>query len=78
MRADTSEPAFPAPEAARVRFGAENQDAFMGVTMRDYFAAKALSTICAYGCEDVASWTAEDFAKHAYGIADAMLAERAQ
>lgn len=47
-----------------------------GMSLRDYFAAKALATASAYAAEDVATWDAEDFARHAYGIADAMLAAR--
>jgi hypothetical protein len=47
-----------------------------GMTLRDYFAAKALSTVQAYSQEDVSTWSPEDFAKHAYALADAMLAAR--
>jgi len=47
-----------------------------GMSLRDYFAAKALATISAYPAEDVAHWDGADFAKHAYIVADAMLAVR--
>lgn len=46
------------------------------ILLRDYFAAMALQTISAYPPEDVATWSAEDFAKHVYATADAMLEER--
>lgn len=52
--------------------------ALQGMTLRDYFAAQALTTIPAYASEDVSTWTPADFARHAYLIADAMLAERAK
>ncbi|MGS0735525.1 helix-turn-helix transcriptional regulator [Pseudomonas sp. GG8] len=51
-------------------------EGLQGLTLRDYFAAKALATASAYSSEDVATWDAEDFAKHAYSLADAMLAAR--
>ena len=41
-----------------------------GMTLRDWFAGRALSDLV--GRE----WTAETAAKHAYQLADAMLAER--
>lgn len=47
-----------------------------GMSLRDYFAAQALATTPGYASEDMATWGAEDFAKHVYAIADAMLAER--
>lgn len=47
-----------------------------GMSLRDYFAAKALATAYAYPSDDVQHWDASDFAKHAYAIADAMLAAR--
>lgn len=56
-------------------FGSRSSD---GMTLRDYFAAKALATVSAYDSRDVDTWTPSDFAHHAYAIADAMLAERAK
>lgn len=47
-----------------------------GMSLRDYFAAKALDTVSAYPPEDIATWSAADFARHAYGVADAMLTAR--
>jgi hypothetical protein len=49
-----------------------------GMSLRDYFAAQALTTIPAYSGDDVNTWAPDDFARHAYSIADAMLAERAK
>ncbi|MDH1299709.1 hypothetical protein [Achromobacter sp. GD03932] len=48
----------------------------MGMSLRDYFAAKALATAIGYSDQDLSTWAPEDFAKHAYQIADAMLAAR--
>lgn len=61
--------AFPHDE--RARYGKR-----AGMTLRDYFAAKALATASGYSGEDLATWSAEDFARHAYAIADAMLSIR--
>ena len=47
-----------------------------GLSLRDYFAAKALATSIGYASQDLSTWAPEDFAKHAYQIADAMLAAR--
>lgn len=43
-----------------------------GMTLRDYFAAKAMQGILFEGLEP------EETAKHAYAMADAMLKEREQ
>lgn len=69
-------PAYPAPDAARARFGETESDAFMGMTLRDYFAAKAMQTVLA---ADVKSaYSVIGVAAEAYSIADAMLEERAK
>lgn len=49
-----------------------------GMSLRDYFAAKALATASGYAADELSTWTAEDFARHAYAIADAMLAARGE
>jgi hypothetical protein len=56
-------------------FPSENVDEFFyGMTLRDYFAAKAMqSLIIHYGDEGYT-----EAAEHAYALADAMLAERAK
>lgn len=46
------------------------------VQLRDTFAGQALITAAAYSHADVTTWDAEDFAKHSYAVADAMLEAR--
>ena len=74
-------PAFPVADYDHMVFEpktvAETKRDLSGMSLRDYFAAKVLSTVQAYAHEDVATWSPEDFAKHAYALADAMLAARA-
>lgn len=70
-------PAFPIP-------GLHADPDFNGMTLRDYFAAKAISGALstATGLESVDDDTLRaafaSGAKHAYMLADAMLAERAK
>lgn len=45
-----------------------------GMTLRDYFAAKAMQGICARG--PTSEWSNTRFAAEAYDIADAMLKAR--
>jgi hypothetical protein len=45
-----------------------------GMTLRDYFAAKAVQGICASG--PAKSWSDDAIAREAYQIADAMLRAR--
>ena len=45
-----------------------------GMTLRDYFAAKAMEGICASG--PINEWTNERLTAEAYDIADAMLKAR--
>lgn len=73
MNDKTGGPAFPCTPDNAARFNAPGS---VGMTLRDYFAAKALHTISAYPPEDIATWSADDFAKHAYATADAMLKAR--
>ena len=44
------------------------------MTLRDYFAAKAVQGICASGPSE--DWTNDQLAAEAYELADAMLKER--
>lgn len=78
---DGLQPAFPVADYDHQTFRpetlTEHKRQLSGMTLRDYFAAKALSTVHAYSHEDVSTWAPEDFAKHAYALADAMLAARA-
>lgn len=65
MKTDpTKEPAFPRNHAS---------DGHNGMTIRDYFAAKALAGMASQYHEH---WTEELVAKCAYELADAMLKER--
>lgn len=53
----------------------------MGMTLRDYFAAKAMqATVAATFAhvDDDNQWDCVEIAKHAYLIADAMLIERSR
>ncbi len=76
--------AFPQPitsdNASGIWMSCENGKEFAGMTLRDYFAAKAMHGY-------LASWSAnhapvldcaEGLAKHSYLIADAMLSERSK
>lgn len=55
-------------------------NAMQGMSLRDYFAAKALQGTLASpqikGNSDLDSWRHADFAQFAYSLADAMLAAR--
>ncbi|KDB58408.1 hypothetical protein [Bordetella bronchiseptica] len=68
-------PAFPIPLNPGQSY--QGHSPCDGMTLRDYFAAKALATASGYAADDLSTWSAEDFARHAYAIADAMLAARA-
>jgi hypothetical protein len=59
-------------------YTAARAQAMQGMTLRDYFAAQALTTVAAYDSHDVDTWTPRDFAHHAYALADAMIEERAK
>ena len=65
---NTGGPAFPVDETALVRN-------LQGMTLRDYFAAKALAGICA-NTDNRAYKGQMDFAVVAYVLADAMLKAR--
>jgi hypothetical protein len=64
-------PAFPLPLGTANCAEPEQSG---GMTLRDYFAAKAMQGYCAR--EDSIDSYADDIAADAYAIADAMLAER--
>jgi hypothetical protein len=61
---NTGGPAFPY----------ENRYEHEGMTLRDYFAAKALQGICASG--PTSDWSNTRIAADAYALADAMLKAR--
>ncbi len=60
-------PAFPIPDGV---------SHFPGMTLRDYFAAKAIAPIMLHPQGPSGHW--ETIASQAYAMADAMLAERAK
>ena len=64
MTDKTSEPAFPLQDASAFQFH--------GISIRDYFAAKAMQGLTT----DPSLVTYEDLAKEAYKIADAMMEAR--
>ncbi len=64
MSADTGGPAFPTTEVAMMR-------SLQGMTLRDYFAAKAMQAIVSNGDVDP-----QKISQASYIIADAMLKER--
>jgi hypothetical protein len=70
MSADNSGPAFPVPAG-----NGEAVAPYDGMTLRDYFAAKALAGMASAYHEH---WTVERAAEAAYELADAMLKERAK
>ena len=66
MSADTSGPAFPVP-------GLQHDEGFNGISMRDYFAAKAMQSMC----EEAPVYDHfSSCARDAYKMADAMLEAR--
>lgn len=66
---NTGGPAFPCEYE-----GSTRSDAY-GMTMRDYFAAKAMAGICAHR-DNWGFPSSQAIAKQAYDIADAMLEAR--
>jgi hypothetical protein len=64
---NTGGPAFPTTEIAMMR-------SLQGMTLRDYFAAKAMQGICASGPTN--EWSNSRLAAEAYDLADAMLKAR--
>ncbi len=69
---ETGGPAFPAPDLGEHDFG--QRGAYWGMTLRDYFAAKAMQGFCSGSF-----WSEtdnDDCASAAYKMADAMLKAR--
>lgn len=78
MSIDMSEPAFPSAGVVIDYDKNEHQQgAYGGMSLRDYFAAKAYSAMIAGGYWP-AGYSLEEQARMAYMHADAMLAARAQ
>ena len=73
MSTDTGGPAFPLPY--------ESNDVlpfYRGMTLRDYFAAKAMQGLLAQSQGTALGSSVEQAAKYAYAMADAMLKARKQ
>jgi len=69
-----NDPAFPVfPET-----GAGHAAAFQGMTLRDYFAAKAMQGLLAQSQGTALGSPVEKAAEYAYAMADAMLKAREQ
>ena len=71
QKIETGGPAFPAPDLGEHDFG--QRGAYWGMTLRDYFAAAALTGIIAKGEDEMYPMYR---ASEAYALADAMLKER--
>lgn len=88
MSREDGGPAYPAPEASKARFGDSNPDAFLGMSLRDYFAAGFAAAQATTTSADTAFINAgyvdprdgisvaEKIARSSYELADAMLAAR--
>ena len=84
MSKEDGDPAFPALEAAKARFGDSNPDAFLGMSLRDYLAAKAMQGYLANAWQaqeldslgESAAQQMATVAEISYAMADAMLAAR--
>ncbi|MDL2186748.1 hypothetical protein P5706_21390 [Pseudomonas sp. ChxA] len=76
MSKDNSEPAFPAPEASMEHYG--KADGYTGMSLRDYFAAKAMQGFSASPSmiDSNDSRAIAYVAAASYAMADAMLAAR--
>ena len=69
MKTNTGEPAFPGLHPSKE---CHYQDA--GMTLRDYFAAKAMAALVVVYTDDKA--IVDEYSQRAYAIADAMLKAR--
>lgn len=73
MNKKTGGPAFPC-EIIGIDMDGEYRKPFAGMTLRDYFAAKAMLGFLTLDMQD--EYLASETAKEAYRYADAMLKER--
>lgn len=71
---DNGGPAFPLHPDLAERLGCINSTSDAGISVRDYFAAKAMQA--SLGMNDVNQFSFAQHAHYAYSVADAMLAER--
>ena len=77
MTTNTGGPAFPQNTKIVLPAGQEIHQGFMGgMTLRDYFAAKALNGLLAGTLTPDCIWSQDEVAETAYNMADAMLKAR--
>lgn len=76
-RIDTGGPAFPVAET-RDQYGNGLQEGSSGMTLRDYFAGQVLAGLVAYPGRQNETNAPEHFARWAYAVSDAMIAERSK
>lgn len=72
MAIETGGPAFPRPFSFDDQI-ANKEHAQDGMTLRDYFAAKALQGLLSCQSEETGFYQAKNAAQEAYAMADAML-----
>lgn len=77
MSTETGGSAFPLPASWNPHSGNQNNSEEYGMSLRDYFAAKALqgyfaNEVCPHRCDG------SDVAEYCYRMADAMLAARSK
>ncbi len=84
---DDGGPAFPfgwkqeaVPSGGLVAMRHEAEFIFPGMTLRDYFAAKVMASLCVDYEEapPISGWTFEKLSEVAYRSADAMIAQRSK
>lgn len=80
---DDGGPAFPELDCFVDQHGEKPAySAYHGMTLRDYFAGQALAGLCANDGIEFEPVAADKihpiYARHAYGLADAMIAERSK
>ena len=75
MTTNTGGPAFPTTET-RFPDGVLNQEAVHGMTLRDYFAAKAMQALLRNQKPENTDEPISTWAQDAYDMADAMLKAR--
>lgn len=70
-------PAFPTLEVMATDNDGPITHAYLGMTMRDYFAAKVIQGLCGNSADEGPNgWGYEEQAQYAYKMADAMLKAR--
>ena len=76
MNINDGGPAFPCEEQIRYKGEVCDTKTFPGMSLRDWFAGKAISGMMTPGCVQMTEATRKARASEAYAIADAMLKAR--